>query len=255
MPAHNHDLLASTDPAEQAAPGPNRALARSTPGSAYAASDSATAAPEAISAAGGDSPHNNMPPVLPLELLHRPPRDLPAAPMSAPPPAIALRPATPEDRPFLLGVYASTREQELAQVPFTPEQKAAFLAQQFEAQSVHYARHYGDASFDVVEVDGVPAGRLIVARWRAASCGSSTSRCWPPSAAAGSARGCWRRCWPRPTPAASAIAIHVEHDNPAQRLYRAARLRPRAGRRRGRLPALEAAAGRRSGRPAGRRRR
>jgi microcystin-dependent protein len=66
MPAHNHDLLASTDPAEQAAPGPNRALARSTPGSAYATSGSATAAPEAISAAGGDSPHNNMPPVLPL---------------------------------------------------------------------------------------------------------------------------------------------------------------------------------------------
>lgn len=75
-----------------------------------------------------------------------------------------LRPATPQDRPFLARLYASTREEELAAVPFTPEQRAAFLAQQFDAQSRHYATAYHDASFDVVEVDGRAAGRLIVAR-------------------------------------------------------------------------------------------
>jgi ribosomal protein S18 acetylase RimI-like enzyme len=138
--------------------------------------------------------------------------------MSAPPPAIALRPATPEDEPFLLRVYASTREQELAQVPFTPEQKAAFLAQQFQAQSVHYANHYGDASFDVVEVDGVPAGRLIVARgeqellivdvalleaFRGRGIGT---RLLTPLLAEADAAG-------------KPITIHVEHQNPAQRLY------------------------------------
>ena len=78
--------------------------------------------------------------------------------------AVALRPATADDTPFFARVYASTREDELAHVPFSAEQKSAFLAQQFAAQSAHYARHYGDASFDVVVVDGEPAGRLIVHR-------------------------------------------------------------------------------------------
>lgn len=64
MPFHTHDVMASPDPAEQSAPGPDRSLARSTPGSAYQSTGNATAAPEAISVAGGGMPHNNMPPVL-----------------------------------------------------------------------------------------------------------------------------------------------------------------------------------------------
>jgi ribosomal protein S18 acetylase RimI-like enzyme len=84
--------------------------------------------------------------------------------VSAREPAVALRPAADADDELLARVYASTREEELAPVPFSPEEKARFLEQQFAAQSTHYARHYADASFDVVLVDGVPAGRLIVAR-------------------------------------------------------------------------------------------
>lgn len=79
--------------------------------------------------------------------------------------AIALRPIGADDHPFLLEVYASTRERELAGVPWTPEQKASFLRMQFDAQHQYYQEHYADASFDVVLVDGVPAGRLYVARW------------------------------------------------------------------------------------------
>lgn len=77
---------------------------------------------------------------------------------------VALRPAEDADRAFLAQVYASTREAELAAVPFTAEQKAAFLEQQFAAQTRHYAT-YADTTFDVVLVDGVPAGRLIVGHW------------------------------------------------------------------------------------------
>jgi ribosomal protein S18 acetylase RimI-like enzyme len=77
---------------------------------------------------------------------------------------VALRPVAPEDRGFLERVYASTRAVELEPVPWSAEQKAAFLAQQFQAQSVHYERHYARASFDVVLVGGEPAGRLIVTR-------------------------------------------------------------------------------------------
>ena len=85
--------------------------------------------------------------------------------MSDAAPAVSLRPATAADRDFLLRVYASTRELELAQVPFGAAEKAAFLVQQFEAQSLHYERHYTDTSFDLVLVDSEPAGRLIVGRW------------------------------------------------------------------------------------------
>jgi ribosomal protein S18 acetylase RimI-like enzyme len=77
---------------------------------------------------------------------------------------VALRPVVPSDSAFLERVYASTRTVELEPVPWPAEQRAAFIAQQFHAQSVHYERHYADASFDVILVDGAPAGRLIVER-------------------------------------------------------------------------------------------
>lgn len=71
-----------------------------------------------------------------------------------------LRPARPEDLEFLFCLYASTRVEELAPVPWSPEQKTAFLRQQFEAQDSHYRQHYAGAEFLVIELDGAPVGRL-----------------------------------------------------------------------------------------------
>jgi len=79
--------------------------------------------------------------------------------------AVTFRRATSDDDPFLLSLYASTREEELALTDWDDAQKAAFVRSQFEAQSRHYAEHYAGASFDVVLVGGVRAGRLYVARW------------------------------------------------------------------------------------------
>lgn len=78
---------------------------------------------------------------------------------------IALRAVAPADRPFLLRVYAATREEELAAAPWSPGQKDAFLRMQFAAQDSHYRAHYPGAEFSVVLVDGEPAGRLTLARW------------------------------------------------------------------------------------------
>jgi ribosomal protein S18 acetylase RimI-like enzyme len=79
---------------------------------------------------------------------------------------VTLRPIREEDRDFLRRLYASTREEELAQVTdWTREQKEAFLTHQFEAQHHHYQTHYGGASFDVILDDGDPIGRLYVSRW------------------------------------------------------------------------------------------
>jgi ribosomal protein S18 acetylase RimI-like enzyme len=78
--------------------------------------------------------------------------------------AITLRPVGEGDEGFLYQVYASTRHEELAPVPWTEAQKADFLRMQFGAQSRYYAENYPDAAFLVVLRDGRPAGRLYVDR-------------------------------------------------------------------------------------------
>ena len=45
--------------------------------------------------------------------------------------SITRRPIGGEDMEFLCSLYASTREEELAPVPWPPEHKMAFLRQQF----------------------------------------------------------------------------------------------------------------------------
>ena len=52
-----------------------------------------------------------------------------------------LRPIHDGDLPFLERLYASTRTEELARVPWSVEQKAAFLHQQFTAQHAHYQQN------------------------------------------------------------------------------------------------------------------
>lgn len=78
--------------------------------------------------------------------------------------AITLRDAGPDDELFLLQVYACTRAAELAQVPWSDEQKAAFLQMQFNAQHSHYHERYSDADYKVILRDEEQVGRLYMAR-------------------------------------------------------------------------------------------
>jgi ribosomal protein S18 acetylase RimI-like enzyme len=78
---------------------------------------------------------------------------------------VALRPVEPGDEEFLYRVYASTRQEELAQTGWEEAQKESFLRMQFDAQSRYYREHYTEAKFSVILADGRPAGRLYVARW------------------------------------------------------------------------------------------
>ena len=67
MPAHTHQMKASSDPADVQQPSANRSLARSAPGFAYFAGNQNTSlASEALSIIGGGLPHNNMMPYLTL---------------------------------------------------------------------------------------------------------------------------------------------------------------------------------------------
>jgi ribosomal protein S18 acetylase RimI-like enzyme len=84
--------------------------------------------------------------------------------LSGLPRTVTLRPVTPDDREFLLRLYGATREEELALVPWTDPEKAAFVEMQFEAQAASYQAAYPDGEFLVVVLDGDPAGRLYLGR-------------------------------------------------------------------------------------------
>lgn len=77
---------------------------------------------------------------------------------------ISLRAILPENDQFLFAVYSSTRADELALVDWNAQQKEAFLQMQFRAQQGQYQFTYPTATNQIIESDGVPAGRLIVDR-------------------------------------------------------------------------------------------
>jgi GNAT superfamily N-acetyltransferase len=80
------------------------------------------------------------------------------------PARVTLRPATADDEEFLVKVYAGTRADELARVPWSEAQRAAFVRMQFDAQQLHYRTHNPTATYDLILLDGRAAGRLYVAR-------------------------------------------------------------------------------------------
>lgn len=77
---------------------------------------------------------------------------------------LQLRRVTPDDDSFLLSVYTSTRADELAQVQWQEGQREAFVKWQFEMQRREYEARFPDAEYDVIEIDGQPAGRLWLGR-------------------------------------------------------------------------------------------
>jgi len=77
---------------------------------------------------------------------------------------IIFRIVLPQDDLFLFQVYASTRVDEMAFVPWTREQKDAFLRMQFDAQCQQYQFTYPNAINQIIEFNGVPVGRLLVDR-------------------------------------------------------------------------------------------
>lgn len=73
---------------------------------------------------------------------------------------LLLREATPEDEPFLLEVYASTRIGELEGFGWDENQKQAFIRMQFLARERCYPR----VDNRIILLNGRPIGRLLVDR-------------------------------------------------------------------------------------------
>ncbi|MEY2494845.1 MAG: hypothetical protein QOJ45_1337 [Verrucomicrobiota bacterium] len=132
--------------------------------------------------------------------------------------SLRLRPITPEDDSFLRRLFASTRADELAITGWSDEQKEAFCRMQFDAQSAHYRQHYADASFDIIERDGVAAGRLLV--WRSATEILIVDiALLPEHRGAGTGTKLLRELQDEARSAGKPLTIHVERFNPALRLY------------------------------------
>ncbi len=136
----------------------------------------------------------------------------------APVPPVALRPVEPGDEGFLYRVYASTRQEELAQTGWDEAQKAAFLRMQFDAQASYYREHYAEATFDIVLVDGRPVGRLYVARWPE-EVRIVDVALLPECRGVGIGTKLLEALISESERAGKPLTIHVERFNPALRLY------------------------------------
>jgi GNAT superfamily N-acetyltransferase len=139
-------------------------------------------------------------------------------PYAGRPAGVSFRAIADADQPFLRDLYASVRAAELAPVAWPDAAKRAFLDEQFDLQHQHYLKNYPGADLLLVEKDSRPIGRIYVYRTEKEirlmdialieserACGIGTALL---KELMDEARATRRE-----------LTLHVEPDNPAQRLY------------------------------------
>ncbi|MEX2499554.1 MAG: GNAT family N-acetyltransferase [Wenzhouxiangellaceae bacterium] len=138
---------------------------------------------------------------------------------SMPKPALELIEETDGDRPFLARLYASTRQEELAPVPWSQDEKTEFLRTQFEAQDSHYREHYADTRRRLIRVDGELVGRLYL-QHREDELRIVDIALLPEYRGRGIGGSLLQQVQDEAARAGKAVRIHVEKNNPAYGLYR-----------------------------------
>jgi ribosomal protein S18 acetylase RimI-like enzyme len=128
------------------------------------------------------------------------------------------RPIQADDEAVLFQIYASTRQEELAPVPWTAAEKDAFLRMQFNAQHRYYQEQFPDASFQMILLGDRPAGRLYLHR-REDEFNIIDIALLPPYRNAGLGTTLLREVLAEADAASNPVRIHVERFNPALRLY------------------------------------
>jgi ribosomal protein S18 acetylase RimI-like enzyme len=132
---------------------------------------------------------------------------------------LAFRRVAEADLAFLARLYASTRADEMAVVPWPAEEKAAFLAMQFRAQHTDYQRNYADADWLVIAHEGEDIGRLYLDR-RAPEHRIIDIALLPEHRGRGYGTALMADLLDEAAAAGKPMSIHVEKFNRAQRLYR-----------------------------------
>jgi ribosomal protein S18 acetylase RimI-like enzyme len=79
-------------------------------------------------------------------------------------PRISLRAVSPEDKGFLLKLYASTRQGEMEAWGWAAPQKEAFIRMQYGAREQSYESAYPGAERRIILIGKYPAGATIVFR-------------------------------------------------------------------------------------------
>lgn len=75
---------------------------------------------------------------------------------------LTLRLVTKDDEPFLIDLYAGTRADELSQVEWPEGQREVFVRWQFDLQRREYDARFPAARYQLILIDGEPAGRIWV---------------------------------------------------------------------------------------------
>lgn len=132
---------------------------------------------------------------------------------------LSFRAMTGDDLAFLCALYGTTRAAELAPVPWSEADKAAFVRMQFSAQHAHYTHHYPNAARLIVQYAGEPVGRLYVDRW-AREHRIVDIALMPAHCRRGFGTAILSDLLAEAAAAGKCVTIHVEKHNPALRLYR-----------------------------------
>ena len=103
-------------------------------------------------------------------------------------------------------------------VPWTPEQKVAFLDMQFQAQAAHYKEFYPQCQFLVIELEGRPIGRLYIDRDEE-DIRITDIALLPDCRGRGIGRMLMEEILAEGRDTGKRVTIYVEHYNPARRLY------------------------------------
>jgi ribosomal protein S18 acetylase RimI-like enzyme len=132
--------------------------------------------------------------------------------------SIIYRPCRTDDVPFLRHLYATTREDEMRLLPWSEEQKTAFLDMQFTAQKTHYDGYYPDCQFLVIELEGTAIGRLYIDRGED-EISIIDIALLPAYRSRGIGRMLLEEILEEGAATGRKVTIYVEHFNPARRLY------------------------------------
>lgn len=129
-----------------------------------------------------------------------------------------LRPAGEADEAFLADLYRATRADLLA-LPLEPALIDDLVAMQHKMQVAGYRHSHPDASYQVLELDGVAVGRVVTAPVAGAMRLVDIAVA-PPSRGKGVAREVVRRLQARAARTGLDLTLAVRKDNPAAcRLY------------------------------------
>ncbi|WP_018390729.1 GNAT family N-acetyltransferase [Ancylobacter sp. FA202] len=132
---------------------------------------------------------------------------------------LALRPQTEQDMPFLQALFASVRGSEFEGNGWPDAFRSAFLDQQFRFQLAHYAQYYADADLLIIERQGAPIGRLYLHRSPSEHRIVDISLL-PEARNQGLGGALLDIACAEAHRLGRVVSLHVEKNNPAQRLYR-----------------------------------